>query len=227
MTNITKKEIESKASDLIKDFSKHQGKTISVPTPVFEMAEFLGYHIDFRNDGIYEDLNILGGLQIKDRIIEINENLGSQEGRMHFTVAHEIGHLLMHTNGYEGNEHSDCKQDEGMDGTKENNLERQADLFAAHLLMPSSQMKNAFFTLRKKPIKMTDHRFFGLLKKKRSKRQRALFVSDKIRVHGGFENVSKLAFLNRLIGMGLVRGISVQKNINLHTRSLSDEEKTA
>ena len=93
MTNITKKDIESKASDLIKDFSKYQGKTISVPTPVFEMAEFLGYHIDFRNDGIYEDLNILGGLQIKDKMIEINENLGKQEGRMHFTVAHEIGHL--------------------------------------------------------------------------------------------------------------------------------------
>ena len=73
-------------------------------------------------------------------------------------------------------------------------------------------MKIAFFTLRKKPIKMTDHRFFGLLKKKRSKRERALFVSDKIRVQGGFDNVSKLAFLNRLIGMGLGRGISYQKN---------------
>ena len=212
MTNIIKKEIESKASDLIKDFSKHQGKTISAPIPVFEMAEFLGYHIDFRNDGIYEDLNILGGLQIKDKMIEINENLGKQEGRMHFTVAHEIGHLLMHASGYEDNEHSDCKQDEGMDGTKENNLEREADLFAAHLLMPASEMKKAFFRLRKKPIKMTDYRFFGLLKKKRSKRQRALFVSDKIRVQGGFDNVSKLAFLNRLIGMGLVRGISYQKN---------------
>ena len=212
MTNIIKKDIESKASDLIKDFSKHQGKTISAPIPIFEMAEFLGYHIDFRNDGIYEDLNILGGLQIKDKMIEINENLGKQEGRMHFTVAHEIGHLLMHASGYEGNEHGDCKQDEGMDGTKENNLEREADLFAAHLLMPASEMKKAFFRLRKKPIKMTDYRFFGLLKKKRSKRQRALFVSDKIRVQGGFDNVSKLAFLNRLIGMGLVRGISYQKN---------------
>jgi len=212
MTNIIKKDIESKASDLIKDFSKHQGKTISAPIPIFEMAEFLGYHIDFRNDGIYEDLNILGGLQVKDKMIEINENLGKQEGRMHFTVAHEIGHLLMHASGYEGNGHSDCKQDEGMDGTKENNLEREADLFAAHLLMPTSEMKKAFFRLKKKPIKMTDYRFFGLLKKKRSKRQRALFVSDKIRVQGGFDNVSKLAFLNRLIGMGLVRGISYQKN---------------
>ena len=96
MPNITKKDIESKASDLIKDFSKHQGKTISVPTPVFEIAEFLGYHIDFRNDGIYEDLNILGGLLIKNKIIEINENLSDHEGRMHFTAAHEVGHIILH-----------------------------------------------------------------------------------------------------------------------------------
>ena len=218
MANIIKKEIESKASDLIKDFSKHQGKTISAPIPVFEMAEFLGYHIDFRNDGIYEDLNILGGLQIEDKRIEINENLENQEGRMHFTVAHELGHLLMHASGYESKEHSDCKQDEGTGGTKENNLEKEADLFAAHLLMPSGEIKNAFFRQRKKPIIMTDHRFFGLLKKKRSKRQRALFLSDKIRVQGGFDNVSNLAFLNRLIGMGLVRGISYQKYNLSHER---------
>jgi len=215
MNFTTKKEIEIKSLDLIKDFSKKMGKTIPPPIPVIEIAEFLGYDIDFRNDGIYEDINILGGLQINSSTIEINENLGNQEGRMHFTIAHEIGHLIMHASRNELSEQNDCKQDEGLDGNKENNLEKEADLFAAHLLMPSSEMKKAFFKMRKKPLKMTGYRLFGLLKKKRSKRQRALFVTDKIRVQSGFTNVSKLAFLNRLIGLGLVKGISYQKNHNI------------
>ena len=144
MTDITKKDIEIRSVDLINDFSKKVGKDISPPVPVIEMAEFLGYYIDFRNDGIYEDLNILGGLQINSKTIEINENLGKQEGRMHFTVAHEIGLLIMHTSGSKLTEQSDCKHDEGMGGSKENILEREADLFAAHLLMPSNEMKKAF-----------------------------------------------------------------------------------
>jgi len=225
MTDITKKDIEIRSVDLINDFSKKVGKYISPPVPVFEIAEFLGYDIDFRKDGIYEDLNILGGLQINSKMIEINENLGKQEGRMHFTVAHEIGHLIMHTSGSKLTEQSDCKHDEGMGGSKENILEREADLFAAHLLMPSAEMKKAFFRMRKKPLKMTDRRLFGLLKKKRSKRQRALYVTNKIRIQGGFENVSKLAFLNRLIGLGLVRGMSYQKNYFNHKRNQSYEQQ--
>jgi hypothetical protein len=61
---------------------------------------------------------------------------------------------------------------------------------------------------------MTDYRFFGLIKKKRSRKKRAIFIANKIRKIGGFENVSKLAFLNRLIGMNLIKGISYQSYRN-------------
>ena len=88
--------IEEKALKLINDYSNEIGRPIKPPIPVFEIIEFLGYDVDFRKDGLYEDHNYLGGLLIDEKIVELNENLSNQEGRMHFTVAHEIGHIVLH-----------------------------------------------------------------------------------------------------------------------------------
>tara|TARA_Y100001970_G_C14072154_1_gene770047 strand:+ start:120 stop:761 length:642 start_codon:yes stop_codon:yes gene_type:complete len=211
MQKITKKQVEEISLNLLKDFGKKKGVVISPPIPVFEIVEFLGYDIDFRRDGIYEDSNILGGLSIDKKTVEINENIGDQEGRMYFTAAHEIGHLLIHANDYY--ENNNCKQDDGSKENLENSIELQADSFAAHLLMPTAEVRKAFFKIRKWPLKMSDYSFLGLIKKKSSKRQRAIYIANKIRLAGGFDNVSKLAFLNRLIGLGLIRGMSYQKNI--------------
>ena len=86
--------IEKESMKLLNSFSKQSGQTLSAPVPVFDIIEYLGYDINFRKDGIYKDKNILGGLQIADKTVEINENISGHEGRMNFTAAHEIGHMF-------------------------------------------------------------------------------------------------------------------------------------
>ena len=57
--------IEKESIKVLENFSKDKGQKVSAPVPVFDIIEYLGYDVDFRKDGIYEDKNILGGLRIK------------------------------------------------------------------------------------------------------------------------------------------------------------------
>ena len=72
--------IEKESMKLLNSFSMQSGQTFSAPVPVFDIIEYLGYDINFRKDGIYKDKNILGGLQIADKTVEINENISDHEG---------------------------------------------------------------------------------------------------------------------------------------------------
>ena len=212
-----KANIEEKALKLINDYSNEIGRPIKPPIPVFEIIEFLGYDVDFRKDGIYEDHNYLGGLLIDEKIVELNENLSNQEGRMHFTVAHEIGHIVLHAeNSLIKNRRHNLmlKINDEFGEKKLENIEREADAFASYLLMPKKEVQDSFFKTRKRPY--TFLRLLDLLRlrKFRNKRTKAIRFADKIKREGGFDNVSKLAFLNRLIELNLVKGIQFQKNFN-------------
>jgi Zn-dependent peptidase ImmA (M78 family) len=200
--------IESETLRVIDKYNTENGLSIQIPIPVLEIIESIGFNYDFRMDGVYKDKDLLGGLHLDSKTIVINEQIAEQDGRMHFTAAHELGHLILHAN-----ETKKCKEIDNYP-KEDRNIEMEADLFASFLLMPTSSVKEAFFKVRKSPLKMTDHRFFGLIKKKRSRKERAMFIANKIKKIGGFENVSKLAFLNRLIGMNLIKGISYQSYRN-------------
>ena len=200
--------IESETLRVIDKYNTENGLSFQIPIPVLEIIESIGFNYDFRMDGVYKDKDLLGGLHLDSKTIVINEQIAGQDGRMHFTAAHELGHLILHAN-----ENKKCKEIDN-NPKDDKNIEMEADLFASFLLMPTSNVKKAFFKVRKSPLKMTDHRFFGLIKKKRPRKERAIFIANKIRKIGGFENVSKLAFLNRLIGMNLIKGISYQSYRN-------------
>ena len=213
-SHIPNKTIEKETVQLIQTFEKESDTRIKPPIPVFEMIEFLGYDLDFRNDGFYEDPNNLGGLHIDEKLVVINENLTEQEGRMHFTAAHEIGHIILHVpilmeQRARGN--ILCRKDEGFEGTKKDPKEWQADTFAAYLLMPTERVTDAFSKVSQHPITLKKKRFLNLFMKTRPARQRSLWIAENVINYGGFENVSKLAMANRLIGLGLVRGIGYQK----------------
>ena len=63
MTNpshIPKKDIEKHTIGLIRAYEKESGGPIRPPVPVFDIIEYLGYDIDFRSDGFYQDPNNLG-----------------------------------------------------------------------------------------------------------------------------------------------------------------------
>ena len=213
---IPNKTIEEEAAQLVQAFEKELGTRINPPIPVFEIIEFLGYNLDFRSDGFYKDNNNLGGLHIDEKLVVINENLAEQEGRMHFTAAHEIGHIRLHVPIFmkqKAKENILCRKDEGFEGTKKNPREWQADTFAAYLLMPRDMVNDAFKKVSYHPITLKKKRFLNLFMKTRSARQRSLWIAENVINEGGFENVSKLAMANRLIGLGLLKGLNYQKNI--------------
>ena len=208
MNSPIRSRIESETLRVIDKYNTENGLSFQIPIPVLEIIESIGFNYDFRMDGVYKDKDLLGGLHLDSKTIVINEQIAGQDGRMHFTAAHELGHLILHAN-----ENKKCKEIDN-NPKDDKNIEMEADLFASFLLMPTSNVKKAFFKVRKSPLMMTDHKFFGLIKKKRSRKERAIFIANKIRKIGGFENVSKLAFLNRLIGMNLIKGISYQSYRN-------------
>ena len=173
-----KPEIIKQKSDLLlsKFFS---GKKIIAPIPVDEIVEFLDYDLDFRNDGIYEDKNILGGLIFDDKRIEINETLIKNEGRLNFTIAHEIGHIILHVPIYDNKSEILCRKDEGEYSDKKQPVEVQADMFAANLIMPDKLVKRAFFKSFKHPVNVSKKSLIEFFIK-RSAKSKAYNISRKV-----------------------------------------------
>ena len=211
--------IEKESKKLLGDFSNKTGHKLSAPIPVFDIIKYLGYDVDFRKDGIYEDKNLLGGTLIDQKTIEINENLSDHEGRMNFTAAHEVGHIILHVpfynekHGKDVSEHKIIsRKDGGFEGTKKEPEEWQADKFAAFLLMPSELIKKAFFKNYKRPVNVRKRRLLEIFFPKPAFVKGYAIAKEIIRA-GKFDNVSKMAMLNRLIGMRLVKGLSYQKSI--------------
>ena len=211
--------IEKESKKLLGDFNNKTGHKLSAPIPVFDIIEYLGYDVDFRKDGIYEDKNLLGGTLIDQKTIEINENLIDHEGRMHITAAHEVGHIILHVpfynekHGKDVSEHKIIsRKDGGFEGTKKEPEEWQADKFAAFLLMPSELIKKAFFKNYKRPVNIRKRRFLEIFFPKPAF-VKGYGIAEEVIRSGKFDNVSKMAMLNRLIGMRLVKGLSYQKSI--------------
>lgn len=121
-----------------------ENKINKAPVPVETIAENLGATI------VYEpnDDNLSGFLlndKSQDKII-IGVNSNHPKPRKRFTISHEIGHLLLHT---EETFHIDMSADgfskrffkskferNKESATGNNKIEREANLFAAELLMP-------------------------------------------------------------------------------------------
>ncbi len=219
---IHEKDIEFKSIKLIDRYEKKLGKNITPPIPVMEMVEFLGYDYDFRSDGIYEDLDVLGGINIDEKKIEINEHITTQEGRMFFTFGHEIGHDQLHVplllaeraqmslfshSKYELN--ILCRK--GADNNDP--IEWQANKFASYLLMPTEFVKRVFMKIKSHPINVMDAYKKDIFPVPAD--EYAKYIAEEVIENGHFENVSKMAMTNRLIGMGLIQGVEYQKNENV------------
>ena len=202
--------IEQKSLDLLEQYSKHIGMDVPFPIPVLDIIEFLGYDIDFRPYDKNQD--ILGETYLEEKLVAINQDLvEKQEGRMHFTAAHEIGHIILHAPLKVQTPNILCRKEDGFDGTNNKTLERQADKFAAFLLMPTADVKESFYCTRNKPLNLKRN-FLIEYFSKISRRTNAINFAREIIDTGKFTNVSKLAMVNRLIGMGLIRGLRYQKN---------------
>ena len=199
--------IESITKDLLKSYFKNKESQISAPIDPIDIIEYLGYSVEYV-DGKY-DRNIYGALITKTKTVEVNNDVSFNEGMENFTLAHEIGHIILHAGDMDGNKNSVCDIDlENVSSLKE----FEADKFASFLLMPTQIVEDVFYRLRKKPIYIKNNLFLSFFFKRR-KRKRALEFAGRMIEAGNFTNVSKLAMVNRLIGMGLMKGLPYQKNI--------------
>lgn len=112
---------------------------IPLPIPIDDWIERpLGCRFSVASD---EEMGtgVLGVARRSEREILVSETLLGNEGRYRFTCAHELGHMTLHTAG------GDQYRDEVMPhpaGAPE--VEREADRFAAAMLMPIDLLPAAF-----------------------------------------------------------------------------------
>src|ERR1700729_2662707 len=103
------------------------------PVPIEELANAL--HIDVRYSAGSEDVS--GALIRNGKSAVIAVNSAQHENRQRFTIAHEIGHFLLHkgTNLHFDEDFS-VKFRDALSSKAEDDLEIEANQFAASLLMP-------------------------------------------------------------------------------------------
>ena len=190
--NRTNGEVEKLADDLIRAYSENAGLSlISAPVPVEDIAEhFLGYSIDITDEGLFADPNVLGGIDFEAKIIFANASIVDHDGRYAFTVAHEIGHHVLHRSHYLQSHAQDPREILCREAKNKPQIEHEADRFAAALLIPSVLIQAA--------LKNID------ASKSASSIRHARGLADKLIKQGQFYNVSNTAMLNRLRDLGIL-----------------------
>jgi Zn-dependent peptidase ImmA (M78 family) len=108
----------------------------SVPVSVEKIAKFLGIEIRY----VSLDDELSGMVFIKDKTVFVAVNALHHPNRQRFSIAHEIGHAIMHKSMLEGKVHVDkgikVLMRSGISSAGTVNEEIQANRFAAELLMP-------------------------------------------------------------------------------------------
>jgi len=204
---LLEEDIEQAANDLLSDYQNKFSWNPQCPIPVERIAEkHLGYRIEITDDDIYKDAEILGGIIFADKIIQVNGSIENHDGRYSFTIAHELGHHCLHKELFqklsmESDEHTKMCRETG----EKPLTEQQADTFASYLLMPTKFVNKAYIKAFGDTNEVFDIGY--------KKRHMLGSIASRVIESGGFDNVSLTAMTNRLIGMGLITGVSYQKSV--------------
>ncbi len=115
------------------------GKPFSPPVDINELIKTLDISIDTRPD--FKKIKVLGSISIKDNapIIWINRIANQQETRKRFTLAHELGHYMLHLAPMKSWDKTDGFIDEKIGFNRDQEWdykEMEANRFAAQILMP-------------------------------------------------------------------------------------------
>ncbi len=163
MTEVTSAEIERRATELLVSLPPHIWDGASLPIPVEEIADSqLGLLVRDRDDipcpppgPDGEETSVSGLLLTRRREIWVNGSESRQwPGRRRFTVAHEIGHWLLHRN--KQNDQVFCRSatvDPQEDQPKSYPpIESEANHFAAALLMPTPLIRMKYEEMRERGL---------------------------------------------------------------------------
>ena len=180
--------IEEAADQLLDQYRDFAGD-FDLPVPVELIAEhFLKYDLEITDEGLFADPGFLGGISFETNTIFVNASIEDHEGRYTFTIAHEIGHHVLHKDLYD-ELISDRSQILCREEKKKPLIEQQADRFAASLMMPRRLLVDEVERYGKPmPRTLSD----------------TLRLANHLNQKCGFQNVSISALVNRLKDLGLV-----------------------
>jgi Zn-dependent peptidase ImmA (M78 family) len=180
--------IEEAADHLLDEYRDFAGG-LTLPVPIESIAEhFLKYDLEITDQGLFADPSFLGGISFETNTIFVNASIEDHEGRYTFTIAHEIGHHVLHRDIYD-----DLVADRSQILCREEKhkplIEKQADRFAAALMMPRYILSDEVGKFSQKTPRTLGE---------------ALRLANYLINESGFENVSVSALINRLKDLGLI-----------------------
>lgn len=129
------KEARAKAIEILKQYD-----VVKAPVPVERLAKKLGASVRFSP---FDD-SLSGMIAIKGGTVIIGINALHHPNRQRFSIAHEIGHLVLHREALIDRVHVDksfaLHRDE-LSATGEDRLEIDANAFASELLIPREWLR--------------------------------------------------------------------------------------
>lgn len=149
MISRRRKHIRNKAAQIMRD-----NDVLAAPVPVERIAKSLGAQLRFSP----LDDELSGMIYVKDGVPIIGINALHHPNRQRFTMAHECGHLALHRSEITKEIHVDkgfptMLMRDSVSSTGVDEMEVEANLYAAELLMPSSFLEQS---LREKPFDIDD-----------------------------------------------------------------------
>jgi len=189
VSGITHEDIECAVERLL-DAYDASVQPVTFPIPIESIAEhLLGYDLEITDEGLFASGDVLDGISFETNTIFVNASIEDHDGRYAFTVALDIGHHELHRDLYIEHvlDHSDilCRE-----VSEKPLIEKQADRFAAALLVPRSLIQSS-------TVLTTAHTPCRTLPE-------ALELATTLKSKLGLANVSLSALVNRLKDLGYV-----------------------
>jgi Zn-dependent peptidase ImmA (M78 family) len=121
-------------------FLSRYGNAPTIPLDVENfITELWGIEVEYAELQQQDDEELLGLFEPEKRCIVIDPKACNNKGRISFTVAHEAGHLSLHSFLFVFN-NGKLSGWKNKNRPVDKNLERQADLYAASLLAPKHEV---------------------------------------------------------------------------------------
>ena len=105
------------------------------PVPIVELVKNYGYKVS----EIELDPDIAGFVNAKEHVIYVN--ISDSATRKAFTIAHELGHIILHSTELEADPDIGILYRRPLGQKNEDEKEQEANCFAANLLVPKSMLE--------------------------------------------------------------------------------------